>query len=134
MCLPLPGCGASLANPRQLPIYEPRSARSLDGAWLELHVKQDGRIWYGDRVMFDRKTESPDFLAQALIALREAAVDARHIELPVSPRSDLARDVYAPVLIRAHRRSEWACTKFLLDVCGAARVGFQTVRLATLAD
>ncbi|MFT7537776.1 MAG: hypothetical protein ACI85K_003737, partial [Hyphomicrobiaceae bacterium] len=106
-CLLLAACGASLANPRQLPIYVPRADRMFDATWLELHVQHDGRVWYGDRMIFDPATEDPDVLRRALVELRRSALHQGHIIEHPSADNPLDQRILAPVLIRSHTHADW---------------------------
>lgn len=133
-CLLLAACGASLANPRQLPIYMPREDRFFDAAWLELHIQRDGRVWYGDRMIFDPASEEPQVLRRSLVELRRAALAEHHITAyPPADKPDEQR-ILDPVLIRSHKHAEWVHTKSLMDLCALPLLSFQTLRVALLED
>ncbi|MFT4842783.1 MAG: hypothetical protein ACI8UD_002400 [Planctomycetota bacterium] len=131
-CLLLAACGASLANPRQLPIYVPRADRMFDATWLELHVKRDGRVWYGDRMIFDPATEDPDVLRRALVELRRSALHQGHIIEHPSADNPLDQRILAPVLIRSHKHAEWVHTHLLMVLFATPQLSCQTLRLALL--
>ena len=129
----LAACGSSLANPRQLPIYVSRPARSQDGVWLELHIHRDGRHWYGDRVVYDPSSEDFAVLSRALQELRTVAIARGHVTAHPDPAT-ADQHIFAPVLIRSAKRTEWRHIQSLMDLCATTRIGCQTVRLALLED